>query len=248
MRNLIKKILIETTENSDEDLEIKTKFTNTLLNKVEFFFKNTTLSDNVCGIFLSPVYKTKSIIIFPIFKHKWEGREEERLLKKKINAVFSNFNVDVMEWYGDIENTCEDFIENFKRIIKSQPDYFGRMVTPKNNNKGINENDDKDLIVNRAIKKAIDLELKYSSYNKDKTRIFVFNRNKKCLLNYDIKNEKLWYDHSLLDKIMTMIVTKGYIGDQFKEALREWFNYEFKEHNYQINLNKKITGAHIHLY
>jgi hypothetical protein len=248
MRNLIKKILIETTENSDEDLEIKTKFTNTLLNKVESFFKNTTLSDNVCGIFLSPVYTNKSIIIFPILKNKWEGREEERLLKKKVNAVFSNFNVTFMEWYGDINNPCEPFIENFKSILKSQPDYIGRMVTPKNNNKGINENDDKDLIINRAIKKAIDLELKHPHYNKDKTKILILNKNKKCLVQYDIKNKKLWYDNSFLDKIMTMIVTKGYIGDEFKEALKEWFNYEFKKHGYHVDPNKKVEGANIYLY
>lgn len=247
MRNLIKKILIETTEDSEEDLENKTKFTDNLLNKVEYFFKNTNLSDNVCGIFLSPFYTNKEIVIFPIFKDKWKGREEEKLLKKKVKAVFSNFKITVMEWFGDYELTCEDFRENFARVVENTPNYNGRMIIPKNT-KGINENDDKDLIIKRAIKKAIDLELKYPSFNKDKTRIFVFNRNEKCLLNYDIKNEKLWYDHSLLDKIMTMIVTKGYIGDQFNEALREWFNYEFKEYGFQINPNKKITGAHIHLY
>lgn len=247
MRNLIKKILIETTEDNDEEVNDNKEFTDELLNRVISFLKRMKISDNVCSILLIPFYSNREVTFWVILKDEWLGRSEKKLIEKKVSAFFSNYNVESSEWSGGNPQSCDTFLEGLKIVFQNNPDYPGKVFVPSKKDI-LYENDDKDLTINRAIKKAIDLELKYPSYNKDKTRIFVFNRNEKCLLNYDIKNEKLWYDHSLLDKITKMIVTKGYIGDQFKEALREWFNYEFKEHNYRINPDKKITGAHIHLY
>lgn len=248
MRNLIKKILIETIEDNNEEVDDNKEFTDELLDRVISFLKRMKISDNVCSILLIPYYSNSEVSFWVILKDEWLGRDEKKLIEKKVKAVFSNYNVQPLEWTGGNTQDCNSFLEGFKMVFQNNPDYPGKVFVPDQKDTLYESEEDKDLILNRAIKKAIDLELKYPHYNKDKTKILILNKNKKCLVQYDIKNKKLWYDNSFLDKIMTMIVTRGYLGDQFKDALREWFNYEFEKHGYHVDQNKKVEGANIYLY
>jgi len=63
----------------------------------------------------------------------------------------------------------------------------------------------------------------------------MFDKNDVCLLDYDISNQKLWYDHKLYeDRILKNIKVDFYLGSLFKEALRDWFENEFKDEGYKI--------------
>jgi len=73
----------------------------------------------------------------------------------------------------------------------------------------LNEDDKKDQIIKRGIIKVIDIEIKSWGMNTNKDEIFLFDKDNKCLVNYDIKNKKLWYDHNLLDVVGNKIRTKG---------------------------------------
>lgn len=89
--------------------------------------------------------------------------------------------------------------------------------------------------IKKVIIKLIDKIMVLWSYNKDKTKIFMFDKNDVCLLDYDISNQKLWYDHKLYeDHILKKIKVDFYLGSLFKEAVKEWFENEFKDEGHKI--------------
>lgn len=128
-----------------------------------------------------------------------------------------------------------------KSALKSNPMRFREYSR-------LNEDDKTDQIIKKGIRKVIDQEIKYWRRNKNKDEVFLFDKNNKCLANYHIKNKKLWYDHHLLDIVDKKIRTKGFLGQQFKEVLRDWFESNFEEYDYKVDPNKKVEGANIHLY
>jgi len=128
-----------------------------------------------------------------------------------------------------------------KSAIKSNPMRFREYSR-------LNENDKTDQIIKKGIRKVIDKEITSWGYNKDKTTVFLFDKNDKCLIDYDVKNKKLWYDHHLLDIVGRKIKTEGFLGQQFREVLRDWFEDSFKKYEYKVDPNKKVEGANIRLY
>jgi len=128
-----------------------------------------------------------------------------------------------------------------KSAIKSNPMRFREYSR-------LNENDKTDQIIKKGIRKVIDKEITSWGYNKDKTTVFLFDKNDKCLIDYDVKNKKLWYDHHLLDIVGRKIKTEGFLGQQFRVVLRDWFEDSFKKYEYKVDPNKKVEGANIRLY
>jgi hypothetical protein len=128
-----------------------------------------------------------------------------------------------------------------KSALKSNPMRFREYSR-------LNEDDKTDQIIKKGIKKVIDKEITSWGHNKDKTEVFLFDNNDKCLINYNVKNKKLWYDHHLLDVVGKKIRTKGFLGQQFKDVLSDWFESNFEKYEYKVDPNKKVEGANIHLH
>jgi hypothetical protein len=116
------------------------------------------------------------------------------------------------------------------------------------------ERDKSNLKVKRAIERVLDLVITNYVYNKDETELFFFDKNKKCLITYKIKEKKIWYDHYLLNEIISQMVrVRFYIKDLFKETLKIWFEKNFKSKGFEVgdkywSNGPNIEGANIALY
>ena len=145
-----------------------------------------------------------------------------------------------------------------KSVIKNSPNRFREYT--KRMNEDI-ENEDKELYllkIKRAIEKILDTIITGYSFNNDKTKIFFFSKNKKFLLNYIVKDKKLWYDYSLRDlEIENRLKVDIWIDDIFKEALKSWFDKHFETKGYIVKRKygttdpsdkPNIEGANMALY
>lgn len=146
-----------------------------------------------------------------------------------------------------------------KSAVKANPNRFRKYSRLKESD--IEKLDLDDLAnkkekLKKIIVKIIDKIITKATYNKDETKIFFFNKDDEFLLNYDIKGEKLWYDHELYENyIIGRIKVNFYLGTTFKEALQEWFNDKFKKEGYEVidkwwsyEHNPNVEGANMTLY
>ena len=146
-----------------------------------------------------------------------------------------------------------------KSAVKASPNRFRKYSRLKESD--IEKLDLDDLAnkkekLKKIIVKIIDKIITKATYNKDETKIFFFNKDDEFLLNYDIKGEKLWYDHELYENyIIGRIKVNFYLGTTFKEALQEWFNDKFKKEGYEVidkwwsyEHNPNVEGANMTLY
>lgn len=146
-----------------------------------------------------------------------------------------------------------------KSAVKANPNRFRKYSRLKESD--IEKLDLDDLAnkkekLKKIIVKIIDKIITKATYNKDETKIFFFNKDDEFLLNYDIKGEKLWYDHKLYENyIIGRIKVNFYLGTTFKEALQEWFNNKFKKEGYEVidkwwsyEHNPNVEGANMTLY
>jgi hypothetical protein len=146
-----------------------------------------------------------------------------------------------------------------KSAVKANPNRFRKYSRLKESD--IEKLDLDDLAnkkekLKKIIVKIIDKIITKATYNKDETKIFFFNKDDEFLLNYDIKGEKLWYDHELYENyIIGRIKVNFYLGTTFKEALQEWFNNKFKKEGYEVidkwwsyEHNPNVEGANMTLY
>lgn len=133
-----------------------------------------------------------------------------------------------------------------KSVIKTNPSRFRKYSRLKESNiekLDLDKLEKKRQKIKKILIKLIDRIMAVWSYNRDKTKIFMFDKNDVCLLDYDISNQKLWYDHKLYeDHILKNIKVDFYLGSLFKEALKVWFENEFKEEGYKIT-NKWWSSA-----
>lgn len=146
-----------------------------------------------------------------------------------------------------------------KSVVKANPSRFRKYSRLKESD--IEKLDLDDLAnkkekLKKIIVKIIDKIITKASYNKDETKIFFFNKDDEFLLNYDIKGEKLWYDHKLYENyIMGRIKVNFYVATTFKNALQEWFNDKFKKEGYEVidkwwshEHQPNVEGANMTLY
>jgi hypothetical protein len=142
--------------------------------------------------------------------------------------------------------------------IKSNPMRF-RQYSRKMNEDVENKDLEKSkLNVKKSIEKIINSVIVNASLNKDGTQIFLFDKNNECLLNYVIKEKKLWYDHSLFDKeVSSRIKVNFWLNDIFKETLKSWFDKKGESQGYEVGTkywmsgpssNPNVEGANITLY
>jgi len=142
--------------------------------------------------------------------------------------------------------------------VKSNPMRFRKYSRKINEDVENKDLEKSKLIVKKSIEKIIDSVIVSASLNKNGTQIFLFNKNDECLLTYTIKEKKLWYDHSLLDKeVLGRIKVNFWLNDIFKEALKSWFDKKGKSQGYEVGTkywmsglssNPNVEGAHIALY
>lgn len=147
-----------------------------------------------------------------------------------------------------------------KSALKANPSRFRKYSRLKESDIEKLDLDDLEIKkekIQKIIVKLIDKIIVNGTYNRDKTKIFLFDKNGKCLLDYDISNKKLWYDHDLYEKyIMNKIRVNFYLKTVFIRALKEWFENKSKHKGYTIvnkwwasgNGEPNIEGANIMLY
>ena len=147
-----------------------------------------------------------------------------------------------------------------KSAIKANPHRFRKYSRLKESNiekLDLDELERKKQKLKKILIKLIDRIIAVWSYNRDKTKIFMFDKNDVCLLEYNISNKKLWYDHKLYeDHILKNIKVDFYLGSLFKEALQEWFNNEFTYYGYEVidkywmsaKNTPNVEGANIVVY
>jgi len=184
-----------------------------------------------------------------IYNNLLYPNENEVTLKNKGEGV----KIVSIRKIANQKEVNEKWSEKYKRSIDcNNPQGFSQRAHCQGRKKrGLNENEEKsERILKNAIKKILKKELKSYSYNDSKTKLFIFGDNKgeNCLGYYDVKNNSLAYDFKIMDLAESKIRTRGWIGDIFKEAFREFFNEEFKEKGYNVGPNKRITRANIVIY
>jgi hypothetical protein len=211
--------------------------------------------------------KSGKVFVYKLIANYKLGGEKNDIVKVT-NINFDKKTVSYIDPTDDTEYTKEISDEKLNEIIRGfrEKNDF-KDIVPKfkvtgidvhinldfykeDNVQIVNESEDDkiDKIIKKGIRKVIDKEITSWGYNKDKTTVFLFDKNDKCLIDYNTKNRKLWYDHHLLDVVGRKIKTEGFLGQQFKEVLRDWFESNFEKYGYKVDPNKKVEGANIHLY
>jgi hypothetical protein len=251
MRNLIKKILQETTGDEVTSFEKMRSLTS----KVAKFLSRLEVDDSVCKYMLTPfVLGGGSINIMVLTTNPYQKESVINDIRLKVKTAFKGYKIDAYSFPNYDNRGCEEFEEDFNNYLQNYPESNAVFVSPKHKKTNLdessklNENDKIDQIIKKGIRKVIDKEITSWGYNKDKTTVFLFDKNDKCLIDYNTKNRKLWYDHHLLDVVGRKIKTEGFLGQQFKEVLRDWFESNFEKYGYKVDPNKKVEGANIHLY
>jgi hypothetical protein len=211
--------------------------------------------------FMITVLAPKNLVDFKETLHNnlLYPNENEITLKNKGKGV----KIVSIRKISNKKEVNEKWSQKYKKSINcSNPKGFSQRAHCQGKKKrGLNENEEKsERILKNAIKTILKKELKSYLYNNSKTKLFIFGDNKgennifgdnkgeNCLGYYDVKNNSLAYDHKIMDLVESKIRTRGWIGDIFKEAYREFFNEVFKEKGYNVGPNKRITGANIVVY
>jgi len=120
------------------------------------------------------------------------------------------------------------------------------------------EGEESNNKIQRLIIKIIDRVITSASYSKDGKTIFLFDKNNNCLFNYKLNEQKLWYDHSILEKeIEPRLRINRWIRGDFKKAAQTWFNDKFKSKGFVVSDKywisssddkPNVEGANIVLY
>ncbi len=143
-------------------------------------------------------------------------------------------------------------------VVKNSSNRFREYSRKVNEDIENTNNREKNSLIKKGIERILDRIITGYSFNKDKTKIFFFDKNRKFLLNYVINQEKLWFDYSLRDfEIENRLKVDIWIDDIFKEALKTWFDKHFETKGYTVKRKygstdpsdkPNVEGANMSLY
>ena len=227
--NDIKEKLLKYGRLSDRQIEVA-------LNQLEKEKGNLDIEESNTKSYVDLVKEIQSYFV-ELLKDKIEKSEENSDNKKELDEYSRTLKNARRQNVG---------IRFPKSAVKANPSRFRKYSRLKESDiekLDLDELEKKRQKIKKILIKLIDRIMAVWSYNRDKTKIFIFDKNDVCLLDYDISNQKLWYDHKLYeDHILKNIKVDFYLGSLFKEALKDWFENEFKDEGYKIT-NKWWSSA-----